>query len=98
MSDDWQGAYEFWNQAYESGLMPATSRGSFAYNMAVACCWTHDYDAAYGYFEEARNVGPPSTVGKATVWLSRLAEMDAAIDTAFEIDAATEIDPDLPTD
>jgi hypothetical protein len=77
-TQDWEGAYGYFQQIYESGMAPATQRGRAAMNLGICCLYTHDYDAAVGYLTEASNTAHPDLAAKASEILTEIEQLDQA--------------------
>lgn len=90
-SHDWDTAYRYFMQIYETDLLPGTDRGRVALNLGLSCLFRHDYDAAHQFLTEAPATAKPSTVEKANRILGVLARIDQAEDIVAELGSDGEI-------
>jgi tetratricopeptide (TPR) repeat protein len=85
-SHDFEAAFGYFEQMYESGRLPGTDQGRVAYNMGIACLYTHDYDAAHQYLTEAANTARPEHAERANEFLQALQDADDASEIVARID------------
>jgi len=90
-SRDWESAFRYFEQMYESGLLPESDRGRVAHNMGLTCLYTHDYDAAHQYLTESQSTSRPEVAERSTVLLAHLDDLDDAADIIPELDPDQDI-------
>jgi thioredoxin-like negative regulator of GroEL len=93
-SGDWESAFRYFEQIYESSDVQGTQRGRAVMNMAICCLHTHDYDAAHQYFTEASSTARPERAALAAELLEQLSQLDDAADIVARID----VDRDMGDD
>ena len=94
-SGDWESAYRYFLQMYESGQLAGTERGRVAHNLGITCVKTHDYDAAVGYLTESTQASRSDIAEVAAKILADLESMDNANDVADRIRSDTDLfEPD----